>query len=118
MLHDQNGHGVVREINLHLPCIQSIFATTRQQRLLNLYRPRCERENMIAPVVHRRWAREYLARAERTPQPDRKRRYLRLAVSNTVCAHRLEAQSAQPSAAATSGHEEKGSAVIWLTPKR
>lgn len=75
---------------------------------------------MVTPVLHRMWAREYLARAERTPQPDRKRRYLRLAVSNTVCAHRLEAQRGQRSVTPANGHEEKeaGSAMDWLTPKR
>jgi hypothetical protein len=72
---------------------------------------------MITPVLHRRLAREYLARAERTPQHNRKRHYLRLAVSNTVRAHRLEAQS--DSAAPANGHEkEEGSAMDWLTPKR
>jgi hypothetical protein len=56
-----------------------------------------------------------LARAERAPQRTLKRRYLQLAVSNTVCAHRLEARTlAQPA----NGHEEKGSAKNWLTPKR
>jgi hypothetical protein len=70
---------------------------------------------MVTPVVHRKWAREYLARAERAPQRTLKRRYLQLAVSNTVCAHRLEARTlAQPA----NGHEEKGSAKNWLTPKR
>jgi hypothetical protein len=74
---------------------------------------------MITPVLHRRWAREYLARAERTPQHNRKRHYLRLAVSNTVRAHRLEVQSEQHSAAPANGHEkEGGSAMDWLTPKR
>ena len=70
---------------------------------------------MVTPVVHRKWAREYLARAERVPQSTLKRRYLELAVSNTVCAHRLEAQTfAQPA----DGHEEKGSAKDWLTRER
>jgi hypothetical protein len=73
---------------------------------------------MITPVLHRRWAREYLARAERTQQPNQKRRYLRLAVSNTVCAHRLEARAEQRSAGRPSGHEEEGSALDRLTPER
>jgi hypothetical protein len=71
---------------------------------------------MVTPVVHRRWAREYLARAERTPQATLKRRYLRLAVSNTVCAHRLETHGECRVAASRNGHEKNGSAMDWLTP--
>jgi hypothetical protein len=74
---------------------------------------------MVTPVLHRRWAREYLARAQTAPQPNRKRHYLRLAVSNTVRAHRLEAQGEQRSVAPANGHEkEEGSAMDWLTRKR
>lgn len=73
---------------------------------------------MVMPVLHRRWAREYLARADRTQQPNQKRRYLRLAVSNTVCAHRLEAWNERRTAASANEHAEKGSARAWLTPKR
>jgi hypothetical protein len=54
-----------------------------------------------------------LARAERAPKPNLKRRYLRLAVSNTVCAHRLEAQVP----AAAEEQEKNGSAVNRLTQK-
>jgi hypothetical protein len=63
---------------------------------------------MITPMLHRRWAREYLARAEGTPRHNRKRHYLRLAVSNTVCAHRLEAQAEHEAAAPATGPEKKG----------
>ncbi len=70
---------------------------------------------MITPMLHRRWAREYLARADRTQQPNQKRRYLRLAVSNTVHAHRLETQALSRPA---NRQEKKGSAMDWLTPKR
>ena len=73
---------------------------------------------MVTPMIHRRWAREYLARAERTPKATLKRRYLQLAVSNTVCAHRLEGQSEQQSAASPNGQKGNGSAIGWLTPKR
>ena len=74
---------------------------------------------MITPVLHRRWARECLARAQTAPQPTRKRHYLRLAVSNTVRAHRLEAQGEQCSVAPANGHEkEEGSAKDWLTRNR
>lgn len=45
---------------------------------------------MIAAAIHRRWAREYLVRAQHAKNADRKRRYLRLAVTNTVCARQLE----------------------------
>jgi hypothetical protein len=71
---------------------------------------------MVTPMLHRKWAREYLAHAERTPQLSRKRRYLRLAVGNTVCAHRLEDDHA--TAHASDEHKEEGSAKNWLTPKR
>ena len=70
---------------------------------------------MVTPMLHRRWAREYLARAERAPQRNQKRRYLRLAVSNTICAHRLEARTLSPPA---NGHEKDGSAIDRLTQKR
>ena len=74
---------------------------------------------MITPALHRRWAREYLARAQKSPQPNRKRHYLRLAVSNTVRAHRLEAQGEQRSVVSADGHEkEEGSAMDRLTQKR
>jgi hypothetical protein len=73
---------------------------------------------MVTPMLHRRWAREYLAHAERTPQPDRKRRYLRLAVSNTVCAHRLEAREERNAAASANEHEEKGVSHGLADPKR
>jgi hypothetical protein len=45
---------------------------------------------MIAATIHRWWAREYLARAQYANNRDRKRRYLQLAVTNTVCARKLE----------------------------
>jgi hypothetical protein len=48
---------------------------------------------MIAPTVHRKWAREFLARAERADDHSRKCSYLRLAVRNTVCAWKLEADA-------------------------
>jgi hypothetical protein len=51
---------------------------------------------MITPVVYRKWAREYLTRAERAPRPRQKRHFLRLAVSSTVCAQRLEAWNDAP----------------------
>jgi hypothetical protein len=47
---------------------------------------------MLSPVIHRKWAREYLVRAERAPSRRRKIDYLGLAVINTVLAKRLEAE--------------------------
>ena len=47
---------------------------------------------MVTPVMHRKWAREYLARAEQAPDRTRKLQFLRLAVSNSVRAQRLEAE--------------------------
>jgi hypothetical protein len=95
-------------------CIHVNFATPARHHLLNHHLTEA-RERMVTPVLHRRWAREYLARADRTQQTSRKRRYLRLAVSNTVCAHRLEAKTPIRSA---NGQEKNGSAMDWLTRKR
>lgn len=47
----------------------------------------------MTPNLHRKWAREFLDRADSAYQPALKRRYLRLAVDNTVCALKLEATS-------------------------
>jgi hypothetical protein len=49
---------------------------------------------MVSAVIHRRWAREYLCRAERAMSRDDKRRFLRLAVNNCVRAQALESESA------------------------
>jgi hypothetical protein len=45
---------------------------------------------MPSPAVHRRWAREFLARAETAPSRNRKLKYLRLAVDNTLRARTIE----------------------------
>jgi hypothetical protein len=54
---------------------------------------------MLPTTMYRQKAREYLDRAERARVRDRKLRYLRLAVSNSVRAQALESE-----------HEEEGSA--------
>jgi hypothetical protein len=46
---------------------------------------------MVTPVIHRKWAREFLARADRASTPRQKLGMLRLAVNNTVRAINLEA---------------------------
>jgi hypothetical protein len=51
---------------------------------------------MSSPALHRRWAREYLVRAQEAPHRDRKVKYLRLAVRNCVRARALESEVAQP----------------------
>jgi hypothetical protein len=48
---------------------------------------------MMSPVIHRKWAREYLARAQQARSRSRKLDLLRLAVSNSVRAQILEAES-------------------------
>ena len=48
---------------------------------------------MMSPVIHRKWAREYLARAQQARGRSRKLDLLRLAVSNSVRAQILEAES-------------------------
>jgi hypothetical protein len=46
----------------------------------------------LSPVIHRKWAREFLARAEAASDRRRKLGYLKLAVSNSVRAQSLEAK--------------------------
>ena len=48
---------------------------------------------MMSPVLHRRWAREYLARAQQAPSRRRGLDLLRLAVSNSIRAQELEAEA-------------------------
>ena len=69
---------------------------------------------MVTPVLHRKWAREFLVRAAQAPTRARKQRYLRLAVSSTVRARKLEAR---PGDEVTDGGQ-KGSAEMEPTPKR
>jgi hypothetical protein len=46
----------------------------------------------LSPVIHWKWAREFLARADAATNRRRKLGYLRLAVTNSVHAQRLEAE--------------------------
>jgi hypothetical protein len=48
---------------------------------------------MLSATIHRRWAREYLCRAERATSRDDKLWLLRLAVNNCVRAQALESES-------------------------
>jgi hypothetical protein len=53
---------------------------------------------MMSPVIHRRWAREYLARAQQATSRRRGLDLLRLAVSNNIRAQELEAEvTSEPS---------------------
>jgi hypothetical protein len=45
---------------------------------------------MLGSALHRRWAREFLARAQDAPSRQRKLHLLKLAVSNSVRAQILE----------------------------
>jgi len=54
---------------------------------------------MLSSATHRKQAREYLARADAAPTHDRKVKYLRLAVTNSVRAQQLEARSSKGTAA-------------------
>lgn len=47
---------------------------------------------MLPAIIHRKWAREYLDRADRAQLRSRKLTYLRLAVNNCVRAQDLEAK--------------------------
>jgi hypothetical protein len=49
---------------------------------------------MISPILHRKWAREYLARAQYAHSRRRKLYFLRLAVRNSVCAQNSESWAA------------------------
>ena len=49
---------------------------------------------MMSPVIHRRWAREYLVRAQQATSRRRGLELLRLAVSNNIRAQELEADAA------------------------
>ena len=48
---------------------------------------------MISAAIHRRWAREFLARAVAAQKRSNKLRFLRLAVNNCVRAQDLEGRS-------------------------
>jgi hypothetical protein len=48
---------------------------------------------MVSPVIHRKWAREHLARAQDAPDRKHKLNFLRLAVSNSVRAQQLESKT-------------------------
>ena len=52
---------------------------------------------MMSPVIHRRWAREYLARAQQATSRRRGLDLLRLAVSNNIRAQELEAEATSES---------------------
>jgi hypothetical protein len=49
---------------------------------------------MMSPLIHRKWAREYLARAQHARSRSGKLELLRRAVSNSVRAQSLETESA------------------------
>ncbi|WP_162917379.1 hypothetical protein [Dongia deserti] len=53
---------------------------------------------MPSAAVHRRRAREFLDRAVRAPARNRKLKYLRLAVSNSVRAQNMEGEGASATA--------------------
>jgi hypothetical protein len=48
---------------------------------------------MLSPAIHRKWAREFLVRAQEAPSRDSKVKYLQLAVSNSVRAQILEKEA-------------------------
>lgn len=48
---------------------------------------------MMSPVIHRRWAREYLARAQQATSRGRGLELLRLAISNNIRAQEMEAEA-------------------------
>ena len=48
---------------------------------------------MLSPAIHRKWAREFLVRAQEAPSRDSKVKYLQLAGSNSVRAQILEKEA-------------------------
>ena len=52
---------------------------------------------MINAAIHRRWAREFLDRAQQAEARSRKLQYLRLAVNNCACAQAMEADASSAS---------------------
>jgi hypothetical protein len=48
---------------------------------------------MLSAAIHRKWAREFPARAQEAPSHNRKVKYLQLAVCNSVRARTLEAET-------------------------
>lgn len=73
---------------------------------------------MVTPVFHRKWARKFLARAERSQSYARKCRYLRLAVSNTLRARKLEKNTIPTAIEGRAQETDAGSAESSPTPKR
>ena len=67
----------------------------------------------LPAVIHRRWAREFLHRAERASSRRRKADFLRLVVSNTVRAQAVEAEDQSFCARSDSARE---SSSILMTP--
>jgi hypothetical protein len=53
---------------------------------------------MLPARMHRKWAREFLARADAEPVRSRKSGYLKLAVANSVRAQTLEAEATETEA--------------------
>jgi hypothetical protein len=59
-------------------------------------------------VIHRKWAREFLVRAQQAPSREQAVKYLQLAVSNAICAEHLQAEddsSHEPTADKREGHD-------------
>jgi hypothetical protein len=64
---------------------------------------------MLPAVMHRRWAREFLALAQEAPNLARKVKYLRLAVSNSVRAQTAEAEAAPAGTTGANARKPAGS---------
>lgn len=59
---------------------------------------------MLSAAIHRRWAREFLARAQESANRAQKVKYLRLAVSNRVRAQTVGAETASAESTAAEAH--------------
>jgi hypothetical protein len=64
---------------------------------------------MLPAAIHRKWAREFLARAQEAPSRARKVKYLRLAVSDSIRAQKVEAETTPAESTAADAHKPVGS---------
>jgi hypothetical protein len=65
---------------------------------------------VLSATIHRKWAREFLVRAQEAQSRERAVKYLQFAVDNSVCAQHLESEakdypSHEPAADKDEGHD-------------
>jgi hypothetical protein len=80
---------IEREFSLTTFPVGNLSKPATEPRHL-LFKVKDREVRMPSPAVHRRWAREFLAKAETAASRNRKLKYLRLAVDNTLRARKIE----------------------------